>query len=880
MERRPSAEMGWAAALIALFLAVVIWFNGVDFYHGYFFDHGFIVFADNIARVGFLFIFAWLIYAPGAAISAALLPRFGQLELTPAERAVLAFGLGLGPWHLVMLTLGVSGLYYRSVAIALAAIVVLASARQFGVLASSAISRLATWARQRPISPQSICILLIAVFAGWLLLLRGLYPNADGDYYSHYFYYYIQVLDSHSLIPNDIWYHYYYSKGDGLFFLGMLLSDPEAPALATFCCVVIAALAMAVVVYRVVPSSLWPGCLAALYLAFNLTGYRDFGGAQFQKTHEQVSALIVLMTCALCMARGPAVRVWLTMAVSTAVAVAIIAQPVGVLVAIYFMVAAVWAALRRHRDEMLRYGLITAAVGGTVAAILLLNYWATGLVDDQALGLMMRFADVAHLDHWGVLPQLVIVAWLRANYLHLTPPGWDWALTTMLPEFLRLNQLWVFFIAPALALGFVAARRIASGRHRTATRLAITGESAVAGAATLGRIGSLVLVFAIISVPAGYGEALSFLGVSSFFFPLLAMMATAACAWAAMRSPIQWERQLLNSLLPVLLLVATMFSWHGDWRHRVARGSENALRFLVGGYSLAEAYSRQDLGPPYGGINPRTLAASRQVAPGTPIWSTSIEYSYCVAPGCWIESVYSFKMSGRLDEIVTAAPERSKQLLQEAGLNYFLVARDSRLIDLLPYSKLFAPDVIGRYLAIKWTDGTAFLLTWIGSPGTTPITPEFIDSYKKLLDQPDQPETRFRYLAPQLAEVTDKLRNKSWGTPAKFAHQPTPAPAPDGTLDITDATYGKNCRGYTPVWSPFNTVYRGNATDAVRETCSGATHCRFRVDARQLGDPAFGCDKDFTVAYRCQHDSAPLRVTIQPEASGKTVDLSCPAGSP
>jgi hypothetical protein len=880
MERRSSAELGWAAALIAVFVGVVFWFNGVDFYHKHFFDHGPIVLAENIARLGFLFIFAWLLYAPGAAVGAVLLRRSEQAEPTPAERAVLAFGLGIGLWHVPLLILGVAGLYYRSAIIALAAIVVLASARQFGALASAAIGRLSASVRRRCISPQIICILLITVFAGWLLLIRGFYPNTDGDYFSHYFYYYQQILNNHNLAPNDIWYHYYYSKGDGLFFLGMLLSDPEAPTLATFCCVVIAAVAMAVVAYRIAPSSLWPGCVAALYLAFNLTSYRNLGGAQFEKTHEEVSALIMLMACALCLARGPAARVWLTVAVSGAVAVAIIAQPVGVLVAVYFMVAAVWVALRHRRDEMRGYGLAGVAVGGTVAAMLLLNYWATGLADDHALGLMLRFADVARLDRWGVLPQLVIVAWMRANYLHLTPPAWDWALTSMLPAFLRLSQLWVFFIGSALALSLVAGRWIASRGHGAGAQPAPTGESAAASAATLRRIGAIVLVFAIISVPAGYGEAVSFLSVSSFFFPLLAMMATAACGWAAMRSPVRWEGQLLNRAFPVFLLAATVFSWHGDWRHRAARDSDNALRFLVGGYSLAEAYSRQDVGPPYGGINPRTLAASRQVEPGTPIWSTSIEYSYCVAPGCWVESVYSFKLSGRLDEIVTATPDRAKQLLQEAGLNYFLVASDSRLVDLLPYSKLFSPDAIGRYLAIKWTDGTAYHLTWAGSPGTTPITPEFVDSYRKLLDQPDQPETRFRYLAPQLAEVTDKLRNKSWGAPAEFARQPTPAPAPDGTLDITDATYGENCRGYTPAWSPFNTVYRGNATDAVREACSGATRCRFTVDARQLGDPAFGCDKDFSVAYRCRHDSSPLMVTLQPEAGGKTVNLSCPAAPP
>ena len=144
-----------------------------------------------------------------------------------------------------------------------------------------------------------------------------------------------------------------------------------------------------------------------------------------------------------------------------------------------------------------------------------------------------------------------------------------------------------------------------------------------------------------------------------------------------------------------------------DWTRRATRKrSRTALRFLTGRYSLADAYSHQDAGLPFGGINPiARLPPGDKWSRARPIWSTNVD-AYCMVPDCWIESVVSFKMSSRLDEVLTASPERAKQLLQEAGLNYFLVVdKDARLIDLLPYSKLFAPDAIGRYLGVKWTDG-------------------------------------------------------------------------------------------------------------------------------------------------------------------------------
>src|SRR3981189_3476793 len=105
-------------------------------------------------------------------------------------------------------------------------------------------------------------------------------------------------------------------------------------------------------------------------------------------------------------------------------------------------------------------------------------------------------------------------------------------------------------------------------------------------------------------------------------------------------------------------------------------------------------------------------------------------------------------MSGKLDEIVTGSPKQATRLLQEAGSTHSLVSRASPLLDLLPYSKLFAPDTIGRFLGIKWTDGSMFLLTWIG-PETTPLTPKFFEVYRALLDRPEMPWFRFSRLVSE-----------------------------------------------------------------------------------------------------------------------------------
>ena len=124
-------------------------------------------------------------------------------------------------------------------------------------------------------------------------------------------------------------------------------------------------------------------------------------------------------------------------------------------------------------------------------------------------------------------------------------------------------------------------------------------------------------------------------------------------------------------------------------------------------------------------------------------------------------------MSGRLDEILGNDTELAKRRLQEAGLNYFLFMKDYRLLDLLPFGRLFSPETIGRYLGVKWTDGSTYLLTWAG-PETTPIGSDFIDAYTRRRNEFDITQWfRFADLASQIVSISPRLRTVTgWGTGA------------------------------------------------------------------------------------------------------------------
>jgi hypothetical protein len=758
------AEMLAAAVLLGGFIGVVLWFDRVDFYEKHFFDTGAIVFADNVVRIVFVGIFSWLIYAPGAAIAAVVTTPGQRAALSPAERAVLGFGIGVGIWHVLMLILGVLDLYYRAVLAGLCLVVLIASSRHFAHVAVAGCRALADRfiaLRRRRASPQEIGAILIVVVAAWLLLRRGLFPGGGGDYYTHYFYYFLEVLKNHGLAPNDAWYHYYYSKGCGLAFLGMLLTDPEAPALTTFISVIFAAVAIATLAARMAPGSLWPAAGALIYLLYYLLTFNGIGGNEFQKDHEEVAALVVLTAWALCMERCAPPLPFRFMAAASAIAAAIVTQAVGVLLGAFVGLLCAWAVLQRRWREMWAYGVIAAAIAVAVLAMFVLSYVQTGLASDQALDLMLRFADVGRLDRWGVIPQVIAVAWIRDNYLALVPP-FGWGDFKQLSQFLRLRGLWPFLIGPIIAATIVhVTDRLARCKR---PRRGEQTEAAFAGA-TAATLAALLLFFIAIALLVGRAQSISFERLSTFFVPLLVLFAIACSAWLlngklqSRGDPWTW------TVLPAVLLVAVLAAWQGKdhWSRRVPAETANVLRFFFGRFSLADAYAHADSGYPFGAINPDALQAARQLPYGTPIWSTNVD-SYCMVPGCLIESSVSFKMSGRLDEILGGSPELAKQRLQEAGLNYFLFMKDYRIIDMLPFSKLFAPETIGRYLGVKWSDGSTFLLTWIG-PDTTPIGSDFLEAYERRRAAPDALQWfRFDELAPQITAIAPRMRSATqWG---------------------------------------------------------------------------------------------------------------------
>jgi hypothetical protein len=847
--------------LLGVFATIIYWFWVVDFYHQHFFDRGVLVVAENAARVSYVAILSWLIYAPGAGAAMIVVGVTNRRHLTPAEWAVLCFSIGVGLWHVVMFGLGLFNLYYRAVMVGLALAVLLVSAKHFVEvvhIARRALVDCIESTRQGRDLVNTASTMLVLVGLVWVLLTRGLYPGGGGDYYTHYFYYYLEVLKHHGLTPNDVWYHYYYSKGYGLFFLSMLLTDPEAPALVTFCCVAFAAIAIATIVARMAPRSLWPASGALLYLLFYSVNFGQFDTGAFQKDHELVSALIVLFAWALSMEMfAPPLAARISSAMS-GIAVSIVCQPAGIFLVIYTGLLSAWALLKRRWADFWGLGLVAAAIGSTVLVVFAVSYLITGLATDLELELSLRFANFARLDSWGVLPQLISILWILDN-LNAVAPSFGWDSLYQVARFMRLNIFWPYLAAPlvAIALSLRKSKTGSTGGNAVPRSIALQ---------TFTRIGTLVAVLATISLVGGQVRNISYLRFSTFFVPLLVLLTISVTALVFTRKKNEHPGKTASIALPLAMLAGVLVYWQTatGWGHSAFDAARNAVLFATGRYSLADAYKRI---PGPSALNPGALAAAQQLPPNTPIWSTSLE-TFCMAPGCLIESVVSFKMSGRLDEILGGKPDRAKKLLQEAGLNYFLFSKDFRLRDLLPHSKLFAPDTIADYLGVKWSDGSTYLLTWRG-PGTKPISAEFLEDYKQRLDRPEESWFLFKKLAQQIIEISPALRSEK----ASATLRAIPwREAPNGTVDIISATYGQKCQ--TPFWQVSQAFRPSNATRAARDLCQGRKQCHLTVDVHTFPEAQRGCGNDFALEYRCSRDT-PIKTVLLRNSDGQTIDLAC-----
>jgi hypothetical protein len=717
-----------ALLFAAFYLLLLLWFHREDVYQHHFAQTGYIVACYNGFRILFIFYLFWIVAAPGLLVLRLTAPK--QLtEVDVWRRLALGFLTGAGVWHVVLLGLGYLNLYTVPVAIAITLPAVIGSylparaagAEIFSAFRNKEIGRgVAGWL--------SFGLISAAAFA--LLLVKGLYPDGGHDYYTHYFYYFQTVIEKGGLWPNEVWYHYFYDKGAGLYFLGLLVTDPLAPQLVTFCFMAVGALVIFLASEEAAPRTPWPTVAALLFLIIFL--YTPLWG-EFEKTHELTTCLVIatIWTAGhvLTARDGRRNSVWLIASLSTVIAAVIITPTIGVFLAATFGLLTAWYWLNGARDcarQALLFAIVTTLLLAGNAA---LNYVTTGIISDQVLVSTWPVSNLEKISHWGAL---AVVFKQYSGLIGLMAERLPWSdASKLLEQSLRLDLIYPFIASAAAAGGLAYLVRVQSGQWAGPLHAPQQGAVLIAALA----------VFVALLLATGLVQPISFYRYAGFTVPLMLVGATSLWGlplvnpWAGVAHN-RTTAALVCALSVVTFALATP---PGDFFTRIL---PRAAAFAVGNLSIDNAYTLQPGTPSIptvSAIYPGARGAYSVIGPGVPI--RSFHYlTYCMLPGCRIESETSFLLP-QADAILFGSPEQARSALQASGHNYFLFSRELPVADDLISSALFSPDDIAGYLGTKWTDGTTTLLTWLG-PGVQPLGQDWIASYRAAV-QPFRTQNSF-----------------------------------------------------------------------------------------------------------------------------------------
>jgi hypothetical protein len=879
---RPLNVTPGLVAFVSGYIAILFWFKGVDVYHRDFATAGVLVALYNVCRVIYIFYLFWIVYQAGNFLLTGL-AKDSWKTLGGVDRIATGFFAGTGVWHAVLLLLGYLGLYTIPVAIAITLPLVAFAYHDAAAALSATRLSIAHWCTRRSLQDWAfglIAMIALAAAAA-LLLVKGLYPTGGHDFFLHYFSYYKAVIDRGGLWPTAHYVHNYVSKGNGLSFLSMLLTDPLAPQLVSYCFIAAGALALYQLLSRIAAGTLWPLVAVILYLSLYIytpgTGeYLANGGwGDFEKLHEYTTPLTIAILWLVtdCFDATGGIRLLKAIAAGSAVvAVVIVDYTFAIYLGLVFsLLGVVYLARRRWRDGWTCIALATTA-GITLTAILAINYMTTGLFGDEGLVYWWRFTNVERLYHAGTLLQAIIDFWSRSSLVVNAVPLFSVGTIKLLALSLRLELLY-----PLVASGVVAA--LAALIIRRGSRLP---QNQVIIFATA------LLAYLIVALVFGRNkfESISFYRYSSFTLPIMIVISVMLWSVARVFAGADLVRIALHVVAPLAVLAAC---WSAAFAaYPVGHFSPilfNAARFALGRSSIDRAYTDQSQWPgrlPWGGIYPGARGAYAVVGPHVRVWSFHI-HAYCMLPDCEFEVFRYVTMTREDDRVFFSSPGEARGILQKAGLNYFLFSSELPLGDPVVAAPLFAPENIAKYLGLRWTDGTTSLLTWLG-PDTTPLSQSWLATYCRAV-MPFR-QAYFYHDAKRIFADLD-TRPHPWHSLdlSRESNQPDPSSTqpnepqftcPSFPIEIVSATYGQSCSTFSPKAPLENRVREGNVTNYVQKACNAKDkQCTFVVDNTRWGDPAPGCEKDFSVTYRCQSDEPPRTTTIAASAAGKTVELDC-----
>jgi hypothetical protein len=586
----------------------------------------------------------------------------------------------------------------------------------------------------------------VAVLCVAVIVLRGLSPGtADGDVWEHYLHYYREVLRAGHLQPNDVWYHYFLSRGAGLFFLAGLLSDPLAPQLVSLAFVLAAGVLIGHWIQQWT-SREW--ALLGVVVFFGFTVWDGQSGAFF-KHHAVFSGYVIFLVWLIARIFGNAGSTTPTLTVIAGSIVSIhlgfYQNVAGQLVVAFMVLAVIFAAAQRNRAAATQLTvLLGAEIAGLIVAMVT-SYGETGILAVVPLRVFWDIANHGRFDETFGASGALFVLFTNNDVARSLDLGLD-----------RLKVLfrWHFFgfllkpvILPAVLLGLV----LLLGRgHQTNVR---QGKALAVG---MGLLAIPTIVFGLLIQGSSTIRLYVFLG------PLLAMLSVGILRIAAMTvRPLRLASRVTGALLVLLAIEATSRGFAESLRE--VRG---AILFVTGQHSVADTLARTSIWSDGATRLDFFRAVRAEIGRNAKILTLGYRpdgsYSF---PGAGLVSEPSYTLGRHYAEIAFGTPEQARRRLRELGIEYVHVriaptSPFGELFSAVAFSSLFDPRELPRQFALVATDGENYLLRW-RRPDDTADVPDVLT---RTLDLRRTAAVMFPFSPAFHAAVTDVLlteRNSS-----------------------------------------------------------------------------------------------------------------------
>ena len=718
--------------LIAIYFGVLIGLKYLDIFGIRFYSSGLPVIVYILLKTIFTFYFLTILLTAGAVLQRVLLPKSDIASVGASAYIIACFFLGASTLALLMFILGFLKAYYFATAIIITAPLVGLAPFMLPALITTVKARFYQILKISPtaVSLTYIALLISTVIVAIVLLLhKGIFPgDLDSDVWMHYLHYYKEVSANGGLWPNDLWYHFYLSKGAGLFFLAAILTDVMSMPIVSWCFVILTAVIVYDILSEHIIYPLWP-LLGALLVFLSLSAITnqyvtENTTSSFFKHHIVLMGFIAFaLWCGIRFAHNLSNEAaWLS-GIAGALSFFYIGiyMPTTVipLIAIWFFEVAVVSLFLQKRPLQARVfiGFAVLALFGSMLAFVI-NYFVTGLADNTPVSLMWKFADK---ERFGKLwSPWIIQYYFLASSFDSQPIILSNILRVDTNWIAQLCRTWFFKDVPLLSFIIVLTGFVWAGCSMNSWRQGIYNKKR-----------HIFVLYTVLFIGNALLFAQFFKNYNSLFrlynFTVIFVILFVILFWAAVLGPMSRHKPTIVAL--IILLSAGFFI--KNLPLHITKNRTGALwQYLNGKISTKDAVADTDsLTNSYIKNDTRFshfIEAHRYMKPG----SKMLYMGQDCGPGYFFPAMVvsepSYALGGLYPTALFGSPEEARSAFQKLGINYFALNLRRQFMIGLPFSPIFKPENVRKYFEIVWSEGDFYMLTWRAENSDKEVPSEFL----------------------------------------------------------------------------------------------------------------------------------------------------------